>query len=59
VVHRDVDRSSGGGTAGHESAPDLASQQIPGAPTSESRLTAEIELKGASAPPPPTHGDGR
>ncbi len=44
VVHRDVDRSSGGASAGRES--------VPQSPTSETRMS-EIELKGMSAPPPP------
>jgi UPF0042 nucleotide-binding protein len=44
AVHRDVDRSAGGPEGGRDSAPDLAA-------TGDHR-TSEVELKGASAPPP-------
>jgi len=44
VVHRDVDRSSGGEAAGPEGA------SVP-APSSDTRMS-EIELKGVSAPAP-------
>ncbi len=47
VVHRDVDRSAGGPDAGHEGL-----QAFPAPPSSGARLS-DVELKGASAPPPP------
>jgi UPF0042 nucleotide-binding protein len=46
IVHRDVDRSPGGPDAGRDPA-----SEIPDPPPSDSR-TSEVELKGASAPPP-------
>jgi UPF0042 nucleotide-binding protein len=51
IVHRDVDRSPGGADAGRDGA-----AEIPDPPSSDTR-TSEVELKGASAPPPPVRGD--
>jgi UPF0042 nucleotide-binding protein len=51
VVHRDVDRSGGGPSAGPDDEP-----ESPALTASEQRM-AEIELKGASGPPPNARGD--
>jgi UPF0042 nucleotide-binding protein len=44
VLHRDLDRSAGGPEGGRESAPDLSG--------GTDHRNSEVELKGASAPPP-------